>query len=109
MWDVDVVSHKRYALDHVDSGLDDIVRSVDIAGDSRRDRVQGIVDKGRDLVRKVNKKESQRLAGHASATAAMRTESPPRTTNSRRHKKVDRYMSMTNSIRASVAVKLIIC
>jgi hypothetical protein len=36
----------------------------------------------------------------------MTTASPPRTTNSRRHKKVERYMSMMNSMRASVAVKL---
>jgi hypothetical protein len=41
-----------------------------------------------------------------SATAAMTTASPPRTTNSRRHKKVERYMSMMNSMRASVAVRL---
>jgi len=39
-------------------------------------------------------------------TAEMTIASPPRTTNSRRQRKVERYMSMMNSMRASVPVKL---
>ena len=87
------------AVNRIDGRCNCVIGGLDVALDGRLEPVDGILQKVGNLEGKLGANHNCVLTtGLTSVSAPIIIARPPRTTSSKKQRKIDRYISMTNSM-----------